>query len=84
MARTFERATSSIYIHLNVFSELVCILPTSVTSVPFDPNVVTKKQDKNYATGKTKKVAWFVSNCGARNGHRQYADVLGKHIQVDI
>jgi hypothetical protein len=24
--------------------------------VPFDPNVVTKKQDKNYATGKTKKV----------------------------
>jgi glycoprotein 3-alpha-L-fucosyltransferase len=45
---------------------------------------VTKKQDKNYATGKTKKVAWFVSNCGARNGRRQYADELGKHIQVDI
>lgn len=52
--------------------------------VPFDPNVVTIKQDKNYATGKTKKVAWFVSNCGARNGRRQYADELGKHIQVDI
>lgn len=52
--------------------------------VPFDPNVITKKQSKNYAAGKTKKVAWFVSNCGARNGRRQYADELGKHIQVDI
>ncbi|XP_063400628.1 glycoprotein 3-alpha-L-fucosyltransferase A-like [Mytilus trossulus] len=52
--------------------------------VPHDPNVITKKQDKNYAVGKTKKVAWFVSNCGARNGRRQYADELGKYIQVDI
>lgn len=52
--------------------------------VPHDPDVITKKQDKNYAVGKTKKVAWFVSNCGARNGRRQYADELGKYIQVDI
>ncbi|XP_059156391.1 glycoprotein 3-alpha-L-fucosyltransferase A-like [Physella acuta] len=52
--------------------------------VPFNASVLTKHQEKNYALGKTKKVAWFVSNCGARNGRRQYADELAKYIQVDI
>nr|CAD7441845.1 unnamed protein product [Timema bartmani]CAD7461304.1 unnamed protein product [Timema tahoe] len=40
--------------------------------------------DRNYAANKTKKVAWFVSNCGARNKRLQYAHELQKHIQVDI
>ncbi|XP_049844781.1 glycoprotein 3-alpha-L-fucosyltransferase A-like [Schistocerca gregaria] len=40
--------------------------------------------DFNYAANKTKKVAWFVSNCGARNKRLQYAHELQKHIQVDI
>ena len=26
----------------------------------------TKLQERNYAANKTKQVAWFVSNCGAR------------------
>ena len=30
------------------------------------------------------QVAWFVSNCGARNGRLEYARELAKHIQVDI
>lgn len=38
----------------------------------------------NYAKGKTKKVAWFVSNCADKNGRRAYANELKKHIQVDI
>ncbi|XP_055696282.1 glycoprotein 3-alpha-L-fucosyltransferase A [Lutzomyia longipalpis] len=50
----------------------------------FDPRVKQVEQDKNYALNKTKKVAWFVSNCGARNGRLQYAHDLQKHIQVDI
>ena len=29
-------------------------------------NVKTIRQEKNYAANKTKQVAWFVSNCGAR------------------
>ncbi|KAI1301777.1 Glycoprotein 3-alpha-L-fucosyltransferase A [Halotydeus destructor] len=33
---------------------------------------------------KTKKVAWFVSNCAARNGRLEYARELSKYIQVDI
>lgn len=41
-------------------------------------------QERNYALNKTKKVAWFVSNCGARNNRLQYAQELSKHIQVDI
>ncbi|KAK7491430.1 hypothetical protein BaRGS_00017259 [Batillaria attramentaria] len=52
--------------------------------VPLNASLLTRKPTKNYAAGKTKKVAWFVSNCGARNKRRQYADELGKHIQVDI
>ncbi|KAJ9577146.1 hypothetical protein L9F63_006268, partial [Diploptera punctata] len=42
------------------------------------------RMDHNYAANKTKKVAWFVSNCGARNRRLQYAHELQKHISVDI
>ncbi|XP_055900904.1 glycoprotein 3-alpha-L-fucosyltransferase A-like isoform X2 [Biomphalaria glabrata] len=52
--------------------------------VAYNTSRLTQPQQKNYAAGKTKMVAWFVSNCGARNGRRQYADELAKYIQVDI
>ncbi|XP_054271110.1 glycoprotein 3-alpha-L-fucosyltransferase A-like [Macrosteles quadrilineatus] len=39
---------------------------------------------RDFAANKTGKVAWFVSNCGARNGRLQYAHELQKYIQVDI
>ncbi|ESN95993.1 hypothetical protein HELRODRAFT_86301 [Helobdella robusta] len=42
------------------------------------------KPDRNYAKGKTKKVAWFVSNCVAANGRFKYAEQLAQHINVDI
>lgn len=39
----------------------------------------------NYAAGKSKKVAWIVSNCLlARSGRMKYAKELAKHIDVDI
>lgn len=47
-------------------------------------NVRAKVQPKNYAANKTRTVAWFVSNCGARNGRLDYAKQLQKYIQVDI
>lgn len=50
----------------------------------YDPRVKQMEQDRNYALNKTRKVAWFVSNCGARNGRLQYAHELQKHIQVEI
>ncbi|KAK7099546.1 glycoprotein 3-alpha-L-fucosyltransferase A-like [Littorina saxatilis] len=52
--------------------------------VPFNASVLSRPPAKNYALGKTKKVAWFVSNCGAQNGRLQYARELAQHIQVDI
>ncbi|CAG0896296.1 unnamed protein product [Darwinula stevensoni] len=52
--------------------------------VYYDPGVKAKTQTKNYAKGKTKKVAWFVSNCSARNQRLEYARELAKHIDVDI
>lgn len=48
----------------------------------YNPNVKQMEQERNYALNKTKKVAWFVSNCGARNGRLQFAHELAKHIQV--
>lgn len=50
----------------------------------FNESVRTLPLKKNYAAGKTKKIAWFVSNCGARNGRRQYVEELAKYIPVDI
>ncbi|KAH8370402.1 hypothetical protein KR093_003321 [Drosophila rubida] len=50
----------------------------------YDTKVQQLEQDHNYALNKTKKVAWFVSNCGARNGRLHYAHELQKHIEVDI
>ena len=47
----------------------------------YDPIVVSKPQNQNYAGNKSKKVAWFVSNCGARNGRLQYAQELSKYIR---
>ena len=52
--------------------------------VYYDPEVKTRSQTRNYAKGKTKKVAWFVSNCHARNNRLQYARELARHIDVDI
>ncbi|BFF96481.1 glycoprotein 3-alpha-L-fucosyltransferase A [Drosophila madeirensis] len=50
----------------------------------YDTKLQQQEQDHNYAVNKTKKVAWFVSNCGARNGRLRYAHELQKHIEVDI
>jgi hypothetical protein len=38
----------------------------------------------NYANKKSKLVAWFVSNCNAKNNRFQYAQELKRFIQVDI
>lgn len=50
----------------------------------YNDNVQTVKNGRNFAANKTKKVAWFVSNCGAKNGRLDYARKLGEHIGVDI
>ncbi|CAI9744487.1 glycoprotein 3-alpha-L-fucosyltransferase A-like [Octopus vulgaris] len=50
----------------------------------FIDSVRQRKQYLNYAKGKTKKVAWFTSNCCPSNDRRSYAEELGKYIQVDI
>ncbi|XP_017493020.1 PREDICTED: glycoprotein 3-alpha-L-fucosyltransferase A-like, partial [Rhagoletis zephyria] len=46
-----------------------------------DNNVV---KPRNYAEGKTKKVAIFISNCAAQNKRLEYTRELSKHIEVDI
>lgn len=50
----------------------------------YDPRIIQIQQDRNYALNKTKKVAWFVSNCGARNGRLQFAHDLQKYIEVSF
>ncbi|XP_074039634.1 glycoprotein 3-alpha-L-fucosyltransferase A [Leptinotarsa decemlineata] len=50
----------------------------------YKPTVHKKLQNRDYAANKTKKVAWFVSNCAAKNDRLTYAKELGKYITVDI
>ncbi|CAB4064491.1 E2.4.1.214 [Lepeophtheirus salmonis] len=50
----------------------------------YDEDIKAKPHLKDYTANKTKGVAWFVSNCGARNGRLKYARELQKFIQVDI
>ncbi|WAR02289.1 FUCTA-like protein, partial [Mya arenaria] len=52
--------------------------------VKYNPPRHTLNSTRNYAAGKTKKVAWFVSNCEAANSRLEYAKELSRHIQVDI
>ncbi|CAH1786122.1 unnamed protein product [Owenia fusiformis] len=40
--------------------------------------------EKNYAEGKTKKIAWFISHCYDNNGRMNYAKKLQEYIDVDI
>ena len=42
----------------------------------YNEDVKFQPQNINYAANKTKKVAWFVSNCAARNGRLEYAKKL--------
>ena len=48
----------------------------------YNDNVKSLDQNRDFAANKTKAVAWFVSNCGARNGRLTYAKELSKYIQV--
>ena len=50
----------------------------------YNENVRSLDQGRDFAANKTKAVAWFVSNCGARNGRLNYAKELGKYIQVRL
>ena len=42
------------------------------------------KYETNYARGKSKKVAWVVSNCHTHSKREQYVNELKKHIEIDI
>jgi glycoprotein 3-alpha-L-fucosyltransferase len=62
----------------------------SIINTPYERFTFFKNYTKpsppkrNYAQGKTKLIAWFVSNCMAENGRLTYARELQKHVPVDI
>lgn len=68
-------------------------LPSTALKPPVHPGS-RRKQSKsgpstmpvrrNYAAGKSKMVAWFVSNCGALNARMEYVQELSEHVPVDI
>jgi len=53
-----------------------------VPSAPATAAVTSDEGSINYAAGKTKLVAWFVSNCRAGNQRMRYAQELSQFIQV--
>jgi len=81
---------TQIFKQANIFNWTATYRTDSTIVAPYErwqyynENVKTMKQEVNYAANKTKQVAWFVSNCGARNGRLNYARELGKYINVDI
>lgn len=50
--------------------------------VYYNSEIKQQNQHKNYAANKTKKIAWIVSNCFAKNARYSYAKELQKYIQV--
>lgn len=52
--------------------------------VYYDDKVKQLPLSRNFATNKTHQIAWFVSNCVARNGRLNYAHELQKYISIDI
>ncbi|XP_025192854.1 glycoprotein 3-alpha-L-fucosyltransferase A-like [Melanaphis sacchari] len=40
--------------------------------------------EKNYAENKTKKVAWFVSNCNPNSNRKNYVNQLAQYISIDV
>lgn len=50
----------------------------------YDENVRQAAKTWNVAANKTKKVAWYVSNCDAQSNRLEYANELSKYIEVDI
>ena len=50
----------------------------------YDKRVTHANLNINYAQHKTKKIAWFVSNCNTMNNRMTYAKELQKYIGVDI
>jgi len=47
-------------------------------------NTNSSQHKVDYSAGKTKQVAWIVSNCYAANNRLEYAHELAKYIDVDI
>jgi len=81
---------TQVFKHPTVFNWTATYRSDSTVVAPYErwqyynENVKTRVQEVNYATNKTKKVAWFVSNCGAKNGRLEYARNLSNFIDVDI
>ncbi|XP_060073401.1 glycoprotein 3-alpha-L-fucosyltransferase A-like [Ylistrum balloti] len=72
-----------------IFNWTMTYRTTSVIETPYFKYQIYKNtqpnQETNYATGKTKMVAWLVSNCiRTKSGRMTYAKKLAKYIDVDI
>lgn len=50
--------------------------------VSYDARTKLIDSDINYAAKKSKKVAWFVSECESHNNRMEYARELQKYIEV--
>jgi len=53
-----------------------------IPTIQATASVTSSDGSFDYASGKTKLVAWFVSNCNAGNQRMRYAQELSKFIQV--
>lgn len=62
-----------------------------IGKVPLHPDedqmkiyLVNSRKAGNYAKGKTKMAAWFVSNCNSKSSRNEFVRELQKYIDVDV
>ncbi|KZS14617.1 putative Alpha--fucosyltransferase C [Daphnia magna] len=62
-----------------------------IGKVPLHPDedqmkiyLVNSRKADNYAKGKTKMAAWFVSNCNSKSSRNEFVRELQKYIDVDV
>ncbi|KAK3095876.1 hypothetical protein FSP39_020195 [Pinctada imbricata] len=81
-------ATPDYFLFDNIFNWTATYRWDSTIVAPYEKwvsfNNGTKPIKKNYANGKTKQCAIFVSNCDTTNRRLAYVRELQKHIDVDI
>ena len=52
--------------------------------VYYDNAVKSRPNKRDYATGKSKLIAWFVSHCKTSNQRMKYAKMLDEYVNIDI
>ncbi|KAK8738856.1 hypothetical protein OTU49_003707 [Cherax quadricarinatus] len=75
--------------YTNIFNWTLTYRLDSDIPIPYGHVMKLRERDKNwinldFSAGKSKMVAWFVSNCNTQSGRHRVVNTLQQYIEVDI